>query len=88
MKTVAELKYELSRFPDDYYCHPDMMKGYIYLPQAESSIEKPVVNSIITDPYSARVLILQLEEEYNLSIRVYESKHYCHICIDKEKKDV
>ena len=39
-----------------------------------------------TDPYSARVLILKLEQQYNLAIRVYDNDRYCTICIDKEDK--
>ena len=40
-------------------------------------------------PYAARALILNLERDYSLTIRVYEAEHYCQMCIDKEeKKDV
>lgn len=41
------------------------------------------------DPYSARVFILKMEEEFDLSIRVHDNDKYCMICIDKvEKKEV
>ncbi len=52
-------------------------------------LEKPKVAKY-TDltPYAARALILNLEKEHNLTIRVYEGDKYCTICIDKEKKDV
>jgi len=48
--------------------------------------EKPNVKKYTVDPYSARVLILQLELEYDLVIRVYESNRHINICIDKEEK--
>ena len=44
------------------------------------------MNKYTTDPYSARVLILKLEMEYNINIRVHETHNYCMICIDKEVK--
>lgn len=50
-------------------------------------LPKPKPNSFTLDHYSARVFILKLEENYNLTIKVYESGNYCMICIDKEKKD-
>lgn len=40
-----------------------------------------------TDPYSARVLILKLEQQCDISIRVYDTEHYCMISIDKEVKE-
>ena len=85
MKTVAELKEELNKVSNDYYCHPNMLQGYTYLPSPNSSLDKPKIGSFSTDPFSARVLILKLEEKYNLSIRVYDNKHYCRICIDKKE---
>ena len=52
-------------------------------------LEKPKVDKYTLDPYSARVLVLKLEQKHNLTIRVYDSKKHCMICIDKEdKKDV
>ncbi len=50
-------------------------------------LEEPKVEGYNTDPYSARVLILKMEEKYNLTIRVYEGDKYCNICIDKEEKE-
>lgn len=44
------------------------------------------VDSYTLDPYSARVLILKLEDKHNLTIRVNETDRYCMICIDKEDK--
>ncbi len=44
------------------------------------------MNKFTTDPYSARALILKLEMEFNINIRVHESHNYCMICIDKEVK--
>ena len=49
--------------------------------------EKPKINKHTVDPYSARILILNLEQQYNISIRVYEGDKYCNICIDKEDKE-
>ncbi len=49
-------------------------------------LEKPKVTKYTVDPYSARALILNLEQQYNLTIRVHETTSYCMICIDKEKK--
>lgn len=88
MKTVAELKEELSKIDDDYYCHPNTLKGYVYLSEDKSLLKKPKVDSFTTDPFSARVMILKLEEDYNLNITVYDTEHYCKICITKERKDV
>ena len=39
-----------------------------------------------TDPYSARALILKLEIENELHIRVHDTPKYTMICIDKEAK--
>lgn len=50
------------------------------------STDKPKINTFTTDPYSVRVMILKMEEDYDLSIRVYDGKHYCQICIDKGAK--
>lgn len=50
-------------------------------------LEKPKIDSYTVDPYSARALILKLEQKYNISIRVYESAYHCIICIDKEEKN-
>ncbi len=50
-------------------------------------IEEPKPSSYTVDPYSARAFILNLEKDYNLTIRVHESGKYCTICIDKEMKD-
>ena len=50
-------------------------------------LEEPKVGSYTTDPYSARILILNLEKEYNLTIRVCEGESTCNIFIDKEKKE-
>ena len=83
--TIAELKAKLASYPEEYYCHPDMLKGYVYLPEPETTLDKHKVNAILTDPYSARVMILKLEEEYNLTIRIYDTSHCCQIFIDKEK---
>ena len=52
----------------------------------KNMLEEPDVKKYTTDPYSARVLILKLEEQYVLSIRVYDSNGSCMICIDKEAK--
>ena len=49
-------------------------------------LEEPKVTKYTLDPYSARVLLLKLEEDYSLTIRVYDTDLYCLICIDKEKK--
>ena len=38
------------------------------------------------DPYSARALILKLELENELRIRVLDTPKYTMICIDKEAK--
>ena len=38
------------------------------------------------DGYSARALILKLEIENKITIRVHDSKSYTMICIDKEAK--
>ncbi len=46
----------------------------------------PKVSNYTTDPYSARVFILNLEKEYNLQTRIKDGDKYCMICIDKEKK--
>lgn len=51
-----------------------------------SKLEEPKVTKYTVDPYSARVLILKLEQQYNLTIRVHESNGYCMICIDKGGK--
>lgn len=50
-------------------------------------LEKPKIDSYTVDPYSARALILNLEKQHDLDIRVYETKHYCMVCIDKEEKE-
>jgi len=52
-----------------------------------NSADKPKINQYTVDPYSARVLILKMEKEYNLTIRVNDSERYCTICIDKEEKE-
>lgn len=50
--------------------------------------DKPTVNKYNLNPYEARALILNLELQYNITVRVYETRHCCHIFIDKEvKKD-
>ena len=49
-------------------------------------LKKPVVTTYTVDPYSARALILKLEREYNLTIRVRDTTHYCMISIDKEER--
>ena len=51
--------------------------------QTASTLPKPKVNNYTVDPYSARVLILKLEEKYSITIRVHESNGYCMICVDK-----
>ena len=51
-----------------------------------SSLDKPKVSKYTLDPYSARVLILKLEQKHNLTIRVHEGNGYCMICIDKGDK--
>jgi len=86
MKTVKELKEELAKYPDDYICYP-WSGGYFYMDKSERPAEKPKIATYDTDPYSARALILKLEMEYDVSIRVYDSKRYCQICIDKEEKE-
>ena len=48
---------------------------------------EPKIDSYTVDPYSARALILKLEKEHNLTIRVHNGDKYCTICIDKEKKE-
>ena len=48
--------------------------------------EKSHVDQYPTDPYSARALILKLELNHNLDIRVYESTHHCMICTNKKVK--
>ena len=50
-------------------------------------LDEPKINKYTVDPYSARILILKLEKEYNLTIRVCEGDKYCTICIDKERKE-
>jgi len=50
-------------------------------------LDKPKIDNYTVDPYSARALILNLEKEYNLTIRVYEGDKYCNICIDKAEKE-
>lgn len=52
----------------------------------KSTLEKSKVDNYTLDPYSARALILKLEQQYNLTIRAHESAGYCMICIDKEEK--
>jgi len=51
-----------------------------------SSFDKSKVKKYTLDPYSARALILQLEMQYDLAIRVYDSHHHCTIHIDKEEQ--
>ena len=87
LKTVKELKLELARIPDNMYCHPDTLKGYVYLPDPKTAFPEMTISSYTTDPYSARAKILKLENESKINIRVLETEHYCQICIDKEKKD-
>ena len=48
--------------------------------------EKPVIKKYTLDPYSARVLILQLEQQYYITIRIYEGNSHITMCIDKEEK--
>ncbi|GAH32697.1 unnamed protein product [marine sediment metagenome] len=49
--------------------------------------EKSCVRKYILDPYSARAFILNLEIQYDLTIRVCESAKHCSIFIDKEEKE-
>ena len=49
-------------------------------------LEKPKVTHYTVDPYSARVLILQLEQQYDITIRIYEGNSHITMCIDKEER--
>lgn len=46
----------------------------------------PKIKKYDVTPYAARAFILNLEMQYNLTIRVHEGKHYSVIYIDKEEK--
>lgn len=46
----------------------------------------PKVKKYEVTPYAARAYILNLEIEYDLTIRVQEGKKYSAIFIDKEEK--
>lgn len=49
--------------------------------------DEPRIDKYEVNPYAARAFILNLESEYNLTIRIKEGKDYCVIYIDKEAKD-
>ncbi|MCK4414935.1 MAG: hypothetical protein KAY32_15480 [Candidatus Eisenbacteria sp.] len=48
--------------------------------------DNPKVKKYDVTPYAARAFILNLEIEYDLTIRVHEGNHYSVIYIDKEEK--
>ena len=50
-------------------------------------LSKPKISKYTLDPYSARVLILNLEKEHDLTIQVYIGDKYCLICVDMEDKE-
>ena len=48
--------------------------------------QDPKVRKYEVTPYAARAFILNLEIEYDLTIRIQEGNTYCTIYIDKEEK--